>query len=397
MARLTMTDAGRIYLDHNAGVPLRPRVAGLVCEVLTRTGNPSSVHGEGRAARALVETARAQVARLCGVAASHVAFTSGATEANVTALSPVWKAGRGERRFTRLLTCGTEHPSVIAGGRFPAAARELLPVDAGGIVDVAALAARVRALSEAGEMPLVAIQAANSETGVLQPLAEIARVLDGTGAILHVDAVQAAGRIGIDMAGWGAHSLALSAHKIGGPQGAGALVLRDAGLRPAPLLTGGGQENWNRAGTENVAAIAGFGLAAELAAAETGGWGEIAAFRDGLERALCHIWSDTVVFGAGVPRLANTCCFAVPGVSAETALIALDLAGIAVSSGSACSSGKVGVSPVLLAMGVSADLARGAIRVSLGRDSGEGEIERFLAAWRQISGRIRQAGAGRAA
>ncbi|WP_306027518.1 cysteine desulfurase family protein [Stappia sp. MMSF_3263] len=397
MARLTMTDAGRIYLDHNAGAPLRPRVAGLVGDLLTRVGNPSSVHGEGRAARALVEAARAQVAGLCGVPAPHVAFTSGATEANVTALSPLWKAGRGERQFTRVLIGGTEHPSVTAGGRFPESQREILPVDSDGVVDVAALAARVHALSVAGALPLVAIQAANSETGVLQPLAEIARVLDGTSAILHVDAVQAAGRIAIDMAGWGAHSLALSAHKIGGPQGVGALVLRDAGLRPAPLLTGGGQENWNRAGTENVAAIAGFGLAAELVAAETGCWDEIATFRDGLERALCHIWSDTVVFGTGVPRLANTSCFAVPGVSAETALIALDLAGIAVSSGSACSSGKVGVSPVLTAMGVSADLARGAIRVSLGRDNGEAEIERFLAAWRQISGRIRQAGAGRAA
>ncbi|WP_417769579.1 cysteine desulfurase family protein [Stappia sp.] len=397
MARLTMTDTGRIYLDHNAGAPMRPCVVELVRDLLTRAGNPSSVHGEGRAARALIEAARARVAGLCGVPASCVTFTSGATEANVTALSPLWKAGRGERQFTRLLTCGTEHPSVTAGGRFPAAARELLPVGADGILDVAALAARVQALSAAGEMPLVAAQAANSETGVLQPLAEIARALDGTSAILHVDAVQAAGRIAIDMAGWRADSIALSAHKIGGPQGAGALVLRDAGLRPAPLLTGGGQENWNRAGTENVVAIAGFGLAAELAAAETGGWDEIAAFRDGLERALCHIWSDTVVFGAGVPRLANTCCFAVPGVAAETALIALDLGGIAVSSGSACSSGKVGVSPVLAAMGVPADLARGAIRVSLGRDSGPGEIERFLAAWRQISGRIRQAGAGRAA
>jgi cysteine desulfurase len=392
-----MAETGRIYLDHNAGAPLRPRVAGLVCDLLTRAGNPSSVHGEGRAARARIEAARGQVARLAGVPAANVTFTSGATEANVTALSPVWKAGRGERRFSRLLVGATEHPSVAAGGRFDAAARETIAVDVEGRVDVEALAARVHALAGAGETVLVAVQAANNETGVLQPLAEISSALAGSDAVLHVDAVQAAGRIAVDVNGWGADSIALSAHKIGGPQGAGALVLRNAGLRPAPLLAGGGQENWNRAGTENVAAIAGFGLAAELAAEETGAWGENAAFRDGLERELRHIWSDTVVFGAGAPRLANTSCFAVPGVAAETALIGLDLEGIAVSSGSACSSGKVGVSPVLVAMGVDRDLARGAIRVSLGCGSTRAELESFLAAWRRISGRIRQAGAGRAA
>lgn len=392
-----MTSRTDIYLDHNAGAPLRPQVAELVCRVLMRTGNASSVHGPGRRARGAIETARAQVARLCGVPGAQVSFTCGATEANVTALSPVWKDGRGERRFTRLLVAASEHPSVAAGGRFPAEARESVPVDGRGLVDPAALAARVTELTAAGESVLVAVMAANNETGVLQPLSEISAALKGSDAVLHVDGVQAAGRIAIDMEAWGADSLALSAHKIGGPQGAGAIVVRRAGLHPAPLLTGGGQENWRRAGTENVAAIAGFGLAAELAAAEPVGWDEIRALRDGMERELCHIWADTVVFGADAPRLANTSCFAVPGVAAETALIALDLEGIAVSSGSACSSGKVGVSPVLSAMGIDKDLARGAIRISLGRETAPEEIEQFLAAWRRISGRIRQAGAGRAA
>jgi len=392
-----MTTGPSIYLDHNAGAPLRAEVADAMREMLGAGGNASSVHAPGRAARARIEAARASVARLAGVAGEAVTFTSGATEANVTALVPLWKAGRGERRFSRLLVSAVEHPSVVSGGRFEAARVEQLAVDPLGRVDVAGLARRLEALAAAGETVLVSVMAANNETGVVQPLAEIGAVVAQAGGILHVDAVQAAGRIAIDLDAWGAASAALSAHKIGGPQGAGALVVRDTGLRPVPLLTGGGQERWQRAGTENGLAIAGFGVAADLAARELSVWREIAALRDGFERDLRAIWPDTVIFSGGAERLANTCCFAVPGVSAETALIALDLEGIAVSSGSACSSGKVAVSHVLTAMGVDRDLARCALRISLGADTTAAELEVFLAAWRRLSERIRSSGAGRAA
>ncbi|MHC5653469.1 cysteine desulfurase family protein [Stappia sp. ICDLI1TA098] len=396
--------AGRtnIYFDHNAGAAMRPQAVELVRALTGVTGNPSSVHGAGRAARAHIEKARAQVALLAGVPASHVTFTSGASEANVTALSPIWRKGRGEARFFRVLVGASEHASVIAGGRFAKDAIEILPVDGDGLVDADHLARRLAELSDEaaareGARILVSVMAANNETGAVQPLARIGEIVAAAGAILHVDAVQAAGRVALDMAGWQADSIALSAHKIGGPQGAGALVVRNAGLKPAPLLTGGGQEHWNRAGTENVAAIAGFGIAAELCAQEINHWDEIRRLRDGFESGLRHIWSDTFIFSGGVERLANTSCFAVPGVAAETALIALDLEGIACSSGSACSSGKVSVSHVLTAMGVEERLARCALRVSFSPDARAEEVEVFLAAWRRLSERMRGAGAGRAA
>ncbi|MAA98402.1 MAG: cysteine desulfurase [Stappia sp.] len=388
----------RIYLDHNAGAPMRRQVVECVRDLVGVTGNASSVHAEGRAARARIEAARADVAALAGVPAPQVTFTSGASEANVTALSPVWRKGRGEQRFSRLLVVASEHASVLSGGRFAKDNVETLAVDGEGVIDLAALEARLGELSSAGETVLVSVMAANNETGVIQPLAEVGRLVEAAGALLHVDAVQVAGRRFIDMEAWKADSLSLSAHKIGGPQGAGALVTRQAGLKPLPLLTGGGQEHWDRAGTENVAAIAGFGVAASLASTELGTFGEIAALRDGLEQDVRHISGNAKVFGQGAERLANTSCLALPGVSAETALIALDLDGVAVSSGSACSSGKVGVSHVLTAMGVDEALARCALRVSLGPATTRAEIEEFLAALRRISDRVLgKTGAGRAA
>ena len=392
-----MTMREHIYLDHNAGAVMRPPVVEAMRAALDRTGNASSVHTPGRAARARIEAARASVARLMGVPVEQVAFTSGATEANVAALSPVWKAGRGKRCFSRLLVSAIEHPAVLSGGRFPADQVETVAVDGQGRVDVTALEERVGALQAEGGSVLVAVMAANNETGAVQPLAEVGQALSRHDAVLHVDAVQAAGRMPIDLDQWGAASAAVSAHKIGGPQGAGALVVRDAGLKPEPLLTGGGQERWQRAGTENVIAISGFGVAADLASDDSEAWAKIATLRDGLESALRHIWADTVVFSAESERLPNTCCFAVPGVSAETTLIALDLEGFAVSSGSACSSGKVSASHVLRAMGIDRDLARCALRVSLGVDSTQDELEAFVAAWRRISERIRSSRAGRAA
>lgn len=393
-----MAGRPRIYLDYNAGAPMRPQVIECVRDLVGVTGNASSIHAEGRAARARIEAARADVAALAGVSPAQVTFTSGASEANVTALSPVWRKGRGELRFSRLLVAASEHASVLSGGRFARECVETLKVDGDGLVELAGLEARLAQLSAESETVLVSVMAANNETGVLQPLAEIGRLVADAGAVLHVDAVQIAGRRFIDMEAWQAASLSLSAHKIGGPQGVGALVTRQPGLKPVPLLTGGGQEHWDRAGTENVAAIAGFGVAAALAATELGTFAKIEPLRDGLEQEVRHISGNAEIFGQGAERLANTSCLALPGVPAETALIALDLDGIAVSSGSACSSGKVGVSHVLTAMGVDEALARCALRVSLGPTTTRAETDEFLAALRRISDRvIGKTGAGRAA
>ncbi len=393
-----MPDARRqIYLDHNAGAPLRPVALEAMRTALVRGGNASSIHRSGRAARALVEEARRSVATIAGVDAAQVIFTSGATEANVMALSPVWFLNGRPVTVSRLLVGATEHPSVLAGGRFQPDAVEVLPVDGDGRIDPAVVRARVEALTAAGERSLVSVMAANNETGVLQPLAEIGAALKGTEALFHIDAVQAAGRMPIDIGAWRADALSLSAHKIGGPQGAGALALGSAELAPAPLLVGGAQEGRRRAGTENVPAIAGFGAAAVAVTAELDQNTQVYRLRAFLEDGLRHICPETVVFGAASERLANTTCFAVPGISAETALIALDLEGIAVSSGSACSSGKVGTSHVLAAMGVAPDLARGALRISMGQDTTEEEIAGLLKAWRDIAGRMRSAKAERAA
>ncbi len=392
-----MAQGRAIYLDHNAGAVLRPAVADAMRELIGQAGNASSVHAPGRAARAQIETARSAVAALAGVEAANVVFTSGATEANVTALSPVWVDGRGSRSFDRLLVGACEHPSVLSGGRFAAHAVETVAVDPQGRVDVSQLSQRLGELVSDGQTVLVSVMAANNETGVIQPLEEIGQAVQDASATLHVDAVQAAGRIPLDLAGWQADSVSLSAHKIGGPQGAGALVLRNAGLHPVSLLTGGGQERRKRAGTENVLAIAGFGVAARIALDEIADWDRLRVLRDGLERDLLHIKEETRVFGQDAQRLPNTSCFAVPGMPAETVLIALDLEGIAVSSGAACSSGKVSSSHVLAAMGVDRDLARCALRVSLGPDTHAEETEAFVAAWRRVSARMRTAGAGRAA
>ncbi|MBA5776931.1 cysteine desulfurase [Stappia sp. F7233] len=386
-----------IYLDYNASAPLRAEAYEAVCAALAEVGNASSVHGPGRRAHGRIETAREQVASLVGARPKNVIFTSGGTEANVTALTPRWLKGGKPHALTRAFVSAIEHPSVLAGGCFPADLVEQLPTKADGMVDVETLLARVKAELDAGGRPLVAVMAANSETGVIQPVAEIGAALAGTDAVFHVDAVQAAGRLDVDIAAWQADSLSLSAHKIGGPQGVGALVLGHGDFRPAPLLTGGAQEDRRRAGTENVAGIAGFGAAAEVALREcekfTALGGEMAFLVAGLRL----IWPDTVVFGESAARLPNTCSFAVPGIAAETALIALDLEGVAVSSGHACSSGKVSASHVLKAMGVEEELARGALRVSSGWGTTRADIEGFLAAWRKVSGRLRPVGAGEAA
>jgi len=374
--------ADRAYLDWNATALLRPQAKAAVMAALERCGNPSSVHGEGRAARRLVEEAREQVARLAGADPADVVFTSGGTEANALALTPFAARAGDKAPLERLLASAIEHPSVRAGGRFPAGGMSEIPVTAQGVVDLAAL----KTMLAKGGRALVSIMLANNETGVIQPVREAAGIVHEAGGLLHVDAVQGPGRMPLDMMGLGADLLTLSAHKLGGPKGAGALV-RAPGIHIAePLIRGGGQERGARAGTENVAGISGFGAAANAALASLDA--DIAcmrAMRDALERGLKNTTPQAVIFGAEAARLPNTTLFAIPGVKAETAVIAFDLDGVAVSSGAACSSGKVQPSHVLAAMGVNRALSDGAIRLSLGPATTESDIEMFLNAWNKLS------------
>jgi cysteine desulfurase len=377
--------ATRAYLDHNASAPLLPEARAAMMAALDAGGNASSVHGEGRAARRMVEAARRDVAALVGGAPAHVVFTSGATEAASALLSPDWRMGRSPVRMSKLHVCAADHPCLLSGGRFAPADVSVFGVDANGIADLAALEGMFAAHDRETGLALVAIHAANNETGVIQPVAEIARLVKAVGGVLVVDAVQAVGRIPIDISnGWG-DFLILSSHKIGGPQGAGAIVGVADLMMPAPLVRGGGQEKGHRAGTENVAAIAGFGAAARLARGRLDPMGRVAAMRDQVEAAVAEIAPDAVFFGNSVPRLANTTLFAIPGVKAETALIGFDLAGVAVSSGSACSSGRVGPSHVLKAMGH--DAIEGAVRVSIGHSTTAGEIAMFRSALAGLAAR----------
>ncbi len=373
----------RSYLDWNATTPLRNEAKAALAEALALLGNPSSVHAEGRAARRALEQAREEVAALVGARPGDVFFTSSGTEANMLALTPAIETATEKRSRTRLLISAIEHASVRGGGRFPREAIEELPVDADGRLNLAALAVAVAKTPR----PWVSLMLANNETGVIQPVAEAAARVHAAGGLLHVDAGQAAGRIDCDIAALGADLLTLSAHKIGGPKGVGALVRGSDDIHLAePLIRGGGQERGLRAGTENVAGIAAFGAAAAVArrerAAETG---HMVALRDLLETGLREISQRATIFGAGAERLPNTTLFAAPGMKAETAVIAFDLEGIAVSSGAACSSGKVQPSYVLAAMGVSPPLTRGAVRVSLGWSTTAADIEKLLGAWRKLA------------
>lgn len=380
----------RTYLDWNATAPLRPEAREAMLAALDVVGNPSSVHAEGRKARALIEDAREAIARRLGVRPADVVFTSGATEGAAWVLTPNTARRGNGTAIAALLIGATEHACVLQGHRFPAERIETLGVDADGTIDLGALQARLADLTgghgEAGIM--VAVQAANNETGVLQPTRDIAELTRAAGAVLVCDAVQLAGRAPCDADAIGADVLILSSHKLGGPKGVGAVVLVGDRVQPEPLIRGGGQERRQRSGTENVAGIAGFAAAFEAVIAETDAFaGEAARLQQRLEGGLRAIRPDTVVFGERARRLPNTSCFAVPGVAAETALIALDLDGVAVSSGSACSSGKVAQSHVLDAMGIDAALARGAIRISTGPATTAADIDAFLAAWTKINSR----------
>jgi cysteine desulfurase len=372
--------ADRIYLDWNATTPLRPEARQAMAAAWDISGNPSSVHSEGRQARRLVEEARAAVAAAVGARPENVVFASGGTESNALALTPGVRRATGQP-VERLLVSAIEHASVLSGGRFAPEAIGIIGVTGAGIVDLDQL----RALLAEGPPALVSVMVANNETGAVQPISEIAEVVREAGGLLHADAIQAFGKIPFDIRILKADLITLSAHKIGGPKGVGAVVLAEDIQGLAPLLRGGGQELGRRAGTENVAGIAGFGAAtraAMMALADDSV--RLQGLRERLERGLKQT-PGMIVFGEGVPRLPNCTLFTVPGLRAETAVIGFDLAGIAVSSGSACSSGKVQPSHVLDAMGFSRDLAQGGVRLSLGWSTSEADIDRTLEAWRKLA------------
>jgi cysteine desulfurase len=372
--------ANRVYLDWNATTPLRLEARQAMLAAWEFSGNPSSVHAEGRQARQLVEDARSAVAAALGAVARNVVFTASGTEANALALGPSLHGTAG-KPAQRLLMSAVEHTSVLSGGRFAAGAIEKIAVTPAGVVDLADLRAKLAA----GGPALVSIMAANNETGALQPISEAAQVVHEAGSLLHVDAIQVFGKILFDINMLGADLVTVSGHKIGGPKGIGALILADGLLGIEPLLRGGGQERGRRAGTENVAGIAGFGAAvkAAMAALEADGK-RLRALRERLEAGLRQT-PGMIIFSEGAPRLPNTTLFTVPGLRAETAVIGFDLEGVAVSSGSACSSGKVQPSHVLEAMGYGPKLAQGAVRLSLGWSTTEADVDFGLQAWRKLA------------
>ncbi len=373
----------RVYLDWNATTPLRPEARAAMAAALDLVGNPSSVHAEGRAARRLVEQARVDLGRVVGADPRHVIFTSGGTEANSLALTPGVRRNSGFP-INRLVVSAIEHASVLAGGRFLPEAIEIAGVNRSGMVDLD----RLRAMLVDRPPALVAVMSANNETGALQPVAEIADMVHDAGSLLHVDAVQTMGKIPLNINEMKADFLSLSAHKFGGPKGSGALVVGEDAAGLQALIRGGGQERGRRAGNENVVGIAGFGAAVKAAMASmTDDQARVENLRNRLEISMRQT-GGVIVFSAEVPRLPNTTLFTAPGLKAETAVIGFDLEGISVSSGSACSSGKVQPSHVLEAMGVAPELARGAVRLSLGWSTTEADIDRCVEAWRKLAGAL---------
>lgn len=366
----------RTYLDHNATSVLRPEAKAAMLDALDMGGNPSSVHAEGRGARRRMDLAREQVAALAGARPEMVIFTSGGTEANALAIR-----GSGA---DRVIVSATEHPAVLEAAHGLGKPVDVVPVDGNGIVDLSALETM---LSAADGLVLICVMTANNETGALQPTSEIANLARSHEALLHTDAVQAAGKINLSFPLLGADMVTLSAHKLGGPQGVGALIVRD-GLELASQLLGGGQELRRRGGTENVPGIVGFGAAAQAAQnALAKDQSKIRSLRDDLESKLRKDAPQVQIFSGQTERLPNTSCFAHPDMPADMLLIGFDLEGVAVSSGSACSSGKVDKSHVLTAMGIDDEMASGAIRVSLGWNSTVEDVEQFAHAWNKIAAR----------
>lgn len=358
----------KIYLDYNATAPIQPEVIALVSEIMSQTGNASSVHGHGRAARKYVEDARHQVANMAGVTAEQVIFTSGATEATNAVLSGF--------KNKKTLISAIEHPAVVDS--LPDAIK--IPVDKNGIID---LAAYENLLNTGDPAKLVSVMLVNSETGVIQPVAEMAKMARDKGALFHTEVVQAAGRIDISLNKLGVDYMSLSAHKFAGPQGVGALILRE-GINAPKFMRGGGQEKNCRAGTHNTAGIAGMGLAAQIAMDNIENYQKIGLMRDEMEKRLKSISDKIVIYGEDAPRICNTSNIGIPDLSAQTQMMALDLDGISVSSGSACSSGAFKPSPVLMAMGVSEADAKCALRISMGWNTTSADIDAFVESWTKI-------------
>ena len=374
-----MKAATRTYLDHNATSPLRPEAYQAMLQALEEGGNPSSVHASGRAARDRLETAREKVAALVGASSERLVFTSGGTEANALAIGSAIASGA----YGVLLIGATEHDAVANGMRATGLPIETWPVEASGAADLAWLAQRLARPVPRDRRPFVALMLANNETGVIQPVAEAAALVRAAGGWLHVDAVQAAGKITVDLDALGAHTLAVSAHKLGGPQGVGALAFT-SGVQVRAGLHGGGQERGLRAGTENVAGAAAFGAAATASLRDLAGAPEQAVWRDAAAARVSE--AGAVIAGGAALRLPGTLCLAASGFPSALQVMALDLEGVEVSAGAACSSGKVKPSGVLAAMGFG-DLAAGALRASGGWNTTEQDWDRFADAWLAVQAR----------
>jgi len=375
-----------IYLDYNATTPLLECARLALVEAVDLIGNPSSVHRQGREAKALLQKARRQVAALVGADDDSVVFTSGATEAAVTLLTPHYFMGRSPLLLSHLYVGATEHPCILAGGRFAPENQSIVPVLSNGLIDLAALELLLQNHDKDRGLPLVAIQYANHETGIIQPYLDIAGLVKKSGGLLIVDAVQAVSREEITLKDLAADFLIISAHKMGGPKGVGAFIASGPLIMPQPLLTGGGQERGHRSGTPALPLIAAFGAAAANVHSNNQEKQRLLGLRQRLENGLKHMRSDIIIYGLGGERLVNTCFFTIPMMKAETCAIALDLENIAVSNGSACSSGKVGTSAVLRAQGISNE--EGAIRVSMGAETSVDDIEIFLQTLQKILNRL---------
>jgi cysteine desulfurase len=358
------------YLDHNATTPLRKNALEAMTAILSEVGNPSSIHAYGRSARKSVEDARKKIADTLDVSSGQVFFNSGATEGNNTIIKGF--AGK------RILISATEHPSVIDAG----VKCDLIPVNSDGVIDLTAFEKQVKENPPA----LISVMLVNNETGVIQPVADISKIAKSVGALVHCDAVQAYGRLNFTRESLGVDFLTLSSHKIGGPQGVGALIM-SAGTTLPKLLEGGGQERRSRAGTENTAGIAGFGVAAVEAVADIPKFEKLAVFRERIETEISKS-SRVKIYGQNAPRVANTICCTINGIASDTLLMAFDIEGIAISSGSACSSGTVKISHVLKAMGFDGKQTAAALRISLGHTTTEQDIEKFISVWNILRTRL---------
>lgn len=382
----------RVYMDWNATAPLLPAARDACLSAFDLAGNPSSVHGEGRKIRTLIENARRDIAALCGAQSANVTFTSGATEAANWVLTPDFRMGKTPLKVGHLYISAIEHPAVREGGRFAKAVVSEVPVTPSGVIDLAALEAALAVHDRETGLPMVAVMLVNNETGIVQPIAEVSALVKSVGGILVVDAVQAAGRLPLRIDDLGADFLIVSSHKIGGPKGVGALVSRGEILMPSVLIRGGGQEKGHRSGTENPAAISGFGAAARFAAdGLEDRMATVSTLRDRLEAAMLASAPDVIIHGRDGLRIGNTCFFTLPDLKSETGQIAFDLEGVALSAGSACSSGKVGQSYVLSAMGH--DPRHGALRISIGPSTTPDEIDRCATVFSKIAARRRLSGA----